>query len=294
MDPIRLLQPKPCPQRLIRIGGDGDGAYLIPDDLAGIEACFSPGVYDSKAFEDELASRYGIRSHLCDFSSSPEQLKTPLIERLQTFEPLWLDTRGTPDSVCLDDWVQQHEPAPQHGDLMLQIDIEGSEVRTLLAASEDCLQRFRIIAIELHNLDALRHVGTWKWTMKLLMAQLWRLGIRPTLQQFQGNRLVRRALLKAERNLEPYLIGRLLIKLNQTHRCVHAHANNNCHYTFTDERTGMNIPSLLELTYLRRDRFSHDTGLKSSTPIQPSIPHPLDIINNRERPAALLNRHWLD
>lgn len=294
MDPIRLLQPKPCPQRLIRIGGDGDGAYLIPDDLTGIEACFSPGVYDSKDFEDELAKRYGIRSHLCDFSSSPERLKTPLVEGLQTFEPLWLDTRGTPDSICLDDWVQQHEPAPQHGDLMLQIDIEGSEVRTLLAASEDCMQRFRIIAMELHNLDALRHVGSWKWTVKLLMAQLWRLGIRPTLQQFQGNRLVRRALLKAERNLEPYLIGRLLIKLNQTHRCVHAHANNNCHYTFTDQRTGMNIPSLLELTYLRRDRFSNDTGSNSRTPIEPSIPHPLDIINNRERPAALLNRHWLD
>ena len=46
--------------------------------------------------------------------------------------------------------------------------------------------------------------------------------------------------------------------------------------------------------FFARDRFSHDSSLNSSTPIQPSIAHPLDIINNRERPAALLNRHWLD
>jgi hypothetical protein len=250
-------------------------------------------VYDSKDFEDELASRHGIRSHLCDYSSSAERLKTPLMPGLQTFEPLWLDTRGTPDSVCLEDWVQRHEPAPPHGDLMLQIDIEGSEVRTLLATPEACLQRFRVIAMELHNLDALRHLGSWKWSVKLLMAQLWRLGIRPTLKHLQGHRLVRRALLKAERNLEPYLIGRLLIKLNRTHICVHAHANNNCHFTFTDQRSGMNIPSLLELTYLRRDRFSQGASSTASAPIAPSLPHPLDIINNPERPAALLNRHWL-
>ena len=26
------------------IGGAGDGGYLVPDDLDGIEYCFSPGV----------------------------------------------------------------------------------------------------------------------------------------------------------------------------------------------------------------------------------------------------------
>ena len=44
------------PYKLIRLGGRGDGAYLLPDDLQDIQACFSPGVSDSKLFEPK--SRY--------------------------------------------------------------------------------------------------------------------------------------------------------------------------------------------------------------------------------------------
>ena len=41
---FQLLKPKASKTPLIRIGGDGDGSYLVPDDLEGITACFSPGV----------------------------------------------------------------------------------------------------------------------------------------------------------------------------------------------------------------------------------------------------------
>ena len=40
---------------LIRLGNDGDGGYLVPDDLNGIEACFSPGVAGNVNFEKALA-----------------------------------------------------------------------------------------------------------------------------------------------------------------------------------------------------------------------------------------------
>ena len=39
-----LMKPKACPSPLVRIGGCEDGAYLVPDDLKGIESCFSPDV----------------------------------------------------------------------------------------------------------------------------------------------------------------------------------------------------------------------------------------------------------
>lgn len=52
---FEIIRPKSCPFRLKRIGGSQDGAYLIPDDLVGIEACFSPGVNCIKLFEDELS-----------------------------------------------------------------------------------------------------------------------------------------------------------------------------------------------------------------------------------------------
>ncbi len=52
---------------LIRVGGDADGGYLIPDDLAGIEACFSPGVDTVATFERDMVAR-GIPCHLIDAS----------------------------------------------------------------------------------------------------------------------------------------------------------------------------------------------------------------------------------
>ena len=50
-----------------RLGPDGDGGYLVPDDLAGIEYTFSPGVSTESGFEAALAAR-GQRVFLADYS----------------------------------------------------------------------------------------------------------------------------------------------------------------------------------------------------------------------------------
>jgi hypothetical protein len=148
---LEVLRPKPCPFPLLRIGGEGDGAYLVPDDLQGLQACLSPGVQNRKDFEDELVLRHGIPCHMCDYSSDESGFTTPLIPGLQTFRKAWLDAAGTPDSITLDSWVQELSPDPQH-DLMLQMDIEGAEYRNLLSTDPSVLARFRIIVIELHHL----------------------------------------------------------------------------------------------------------------------------------------------
>jgi hypothetical protein len=46
IDLIRSLHPIDSGVPLIRLGPDGDGGYLIPDDLNGIQYCFSPGRFD--------------------------------------------------------------------------------------------------------------------------------------------------------------------------------------------------------------------------------------------------------
>lgn len=149
-----LLAPRPCPFELIRIGGSGDGAYLVPDDLVGIDACFSPGVNNSKDFEDALVRQFGIKCHMCDFSSDPSRFKTPLIEGMQTFTKKWLDTNGSSDSISLAEWIGENSPFSSK-DLILQMDIEGAEYRNLLSADQSTLSRFRIVVIELHGLLAL-------------------------------------------------------------------------------------------------------------------------------------------
>lgn len=62
-----LLHPRVTDKKLIRLGPNGDGGYLIPDDLIGIEACFSPGVSDISGFEKECANR-GMKVFLADKS----------------------------------------------------------------------------------------------------------------------------------------------------------------------------------------------------------------------------------
>jgi hypothetical protein len=146
---FELLKPKASKTPLIRIGGDNDGSYLVPDNLDGIAACFSPGVSRIKYFEDFLADRYGIQSHMCDFSCDVDELKTSLKPGMQTFVKKWLDVRPGENSISLEDWLQDHD---SQGDLLLQMDIEGAEYRNILATSERTLARFRVIVLEVHGL----------------------------------------------------------------------------------------------------------------------------------------------
>ena len=146
---FELLKPKASKTPLIRIGGDIDGSYLVPDDLDGIAACFSPGVNRIKYFEDFLADRYGIQSHMCDFTCDVEEFKTPLKPGMQTFVKKWLDVSPGEDSISLEDWLRDRD---SQGDLLLQMDIEGAEYRNILATSEGTLARFRVIVLEVHGL----------------------------------------------------------------------------------------------------------------------------------------------
>jgi len=149
---LQLMVPSPCSRPLVRIGGEGDGAYLIPDHLEGIEACFSPGVADCTALEQELADRHGIPSYLCDASVQPETLRLDADHHI--FSGLWLGTHDGEETQSLDAWVLG-SPHGHSQDLLLQMDIEGSEYGALLACSDSVLARFRILVLELHFLERL-------------------------------------------------------------------------------------------------------------------------------------------
>lgn len=131
---------------LIRVGGDHDGGYLLPDDLDGIAAGFSPGVDVMVTFDSEMAAR-GIPMFLADASVSGIAVPHPLL----TFERLYVGAQTRGDTISMQDWIARH--APTEGDLLLQMDIEGAEYDTLLAMRDADLARFRVVALELHGLD---------------------------------------------------------------------------------------------------------------------------------------------
>lgn len=161
---VNFLRPKRSPFPLRRVGGSNDGSYLIPLDLEGIEDCFSPGVENRKNFEDALVEKFGIRTHLMDFSSDPNEFQTPLISGMQSFEKKWLSSRSDSDSMTLSTWVDSRAQG-NDSDLLLQMDIEDAEWEVLANTPLEVLGRFRIAVIEFHGVQRaidskwLREVG---------------------------------------------------------------------------------------------------------------------------------------
>ena len=146
---IRKLRPVSPGIDLIRLGPQGDGGYLVPDDLAGIEACFSPGVADCSDFEKDCAN-LGMRVFMADKS-----VEAPATSHVKfSFIKKYIGAFTDGDFVTMDDWVDASLPGSQ-SDLMLQMDIEGYEYQTLLSMSERLLRRFRVIVIEFHDLPRL-------------------------------------------------------------------------------------------------------------------------------------------
>lgn len=135
---------------LIRIGSENDGGYLIPNDLNGITACFSPGVDINSSFEKELLKREGIPSHLADYSvDGPPQGFTA-----KSFLKKYLGAFDDDIYITLDNWVSDNTQLKVSEDLLLQMDIEGGEYTTVLRASDETLKKFRIIIIEIHDVEA--------------------------------------------------------------------------------------------------------------------------------------------
>jgi hypothetical protein len=146
---IRKLRPQDCGKELIRIGADRDGGYLIPNDLAGIEYCFSPGVSTRSHFEDHLAN-LKIRSFLADYSVAAPPVSRPEF----TFDKKYLGANDRDNFFTLATWKNKYLEG-YTGDLLLQMDIEGFEYEVILSTPPELLNQFRIIVIEAHSLDKL-------------------------------------------------------------------------------------------------------------------------------------------
>jgi hypothetical protein len=144
---LKSLYPVKTKYELIRVGGDNDGGYLLPNDLSGIATCFSPGVDVTASFEQDLLNR-GIRSHLADWSVDAP----PAGLEVASFEKKFLSGVNDDQFMTLEFWVRNK--GNYLGDFILQMDIEGHEYETILAAPINILRRFRIIAMEIHNAEA--------------------------------------------------------------------------------------------------------------------------------------------
>lgn len=146
---LKSLAPMRTDHALIRLGAAGDGGYLVPDDLAGVQACFSPGVSSVSAFERACADR-GMKVFLADKTVAGPAESHPLFH----FTRKHVGATTDDGVMTMADWVRQ-SVGDSTSDLLLQMDIEGAEYETLLATPDELLRRFRVVVIEFHWLDHL-------------------------------------------------------------------------------------------------------------------------------------------
>jgi hypothetical protein len=234
---VSLLQPVKSPCPLIRIGGDRDGGYLVPDDFDGVGACFSPGVAESAHFELALANR-GIESFMIDYSVDDAPIKHDLFD----FEKLFLGIKTDGEKyIRLDDWIA--EKLESEEDLVLQMDIEGAEWAVLADVTPEVLRKFRVISVEIHDLDA---VLTNPYGLQFAEA--------------------------------------IFTKIRSDFAPVHIHPNNSAGEL---NYMGVQIPRVLEITFLRNDRFQNSLELQ-----RVQVPHPLDVPNVPSRKDIKLKPEW--
>ncbi|QUT04892.1 FkbM family methyltransferase [Sphingobium phenoxybenzoativorans] len=141
---VRRMRPMQSSIPLRRLGGANGGGYLIPDDLEGIKACISPGVWIECTF-DEAVADLGLDVLIADAAADGP----PARHDRFTFTKKSVDSFTGDDRITMDDLCRNIRPGE---DLLLDMDIEGAEYRVLSAISDDLLSRFRIMTIEFHHL----------------------------------------------------------------------------------------------------------------------------------------------
>jgi hypothetical protein len=164
LDFLASVKPIKTNHDLIRLGGDADGGYLVPDDIEGVEVCFSPGVSKVATFEEDLTER-GVKCFLADHSVDAPPVKNKLFD----FEKKYLGPYESEIFMTLEGWI--NDKAPNESDFILQMDIEGAEYGVLLGTSLETLKKFRVLIIEFHKLDALYDIMGYE-LIRLAFAKL--------------------------------------------------------------------------------------------------------------------------
>ena len=160
---LELLYPINCEKDLIRLGPEKDGGYLVPDDLDGIEACFSPGVSKVSGFEKDCANR-NIKVFLADASVNAPTETDDLFD----FIPMFIGSMNNDSYLTLDKWVNSKIPDTSK-ELLLQMDIERAEYEVFHSLSEKTINRFRIMVIEFHDLDEI-----WNYPFFKVMSRVFK------------------------------------------------------------------------------------------------------------------------
>lgn len=148
LNSLKNLLPFETNHKLIRLGEESDGGYLIPDDLEAVEFCYSCGVGYVTEFEKQLYQKYSIKSVLID----PNNLPQNIFPKKAKYYQKYLDFVDSEKNMHINNFLY---PEPKN-EIILKVDIEGDEYENFISLSDNYFKKIRILVIELHDLRNLR------------------------------------------------------------------------------------------------------------------------------------------
>jgi hypothetical protein len=156
---LEELQPvKLAGCELARFGGAYDGGYLLCGNLLGETAvAYSYGIDGRDSWGCSVSRRHGVTVHQYDCFNTNEPLCNG---GAFAFHPECVGNRNeTIDGREFDTLASQ---IARNGDdgkrLVVKMDIEGAEWRTLLAAPDSLLDDVDQLVVEFHGVDRRRHL----------------------------------------------------------------------------------------------------------------------------------------
>ena len=136
-------------RKKVRIGGNHDGGYVIPDCVLQCDTAISIGIGDNVNFDLELAN-HGI--NVLQFDHTVEE--SPIFHPRFVFEKKGWGAHTEGDFLDFNDLFSRFKSISP-GKALLKFDIEGDEYAALATTDPNLLAYFDIIVCEIHWLDRL-------------------------------------------------------------------------------------------------------------------------------------------
>ena len=97
-----------------------------------------------------MLNRKSINSHLADYSvnAAPEGFEP------KSFIKKYIGSINNDIFITLESWVKSQWEYDLNYDFILQMDVEGAEYQIILSTPDEILKRFRIITMEVHNVES--------------------------------------------------------------------------------------------------------------------------------------------
>lgn len=143
---LRLLLPLSLGQSITwkRFGSDGDGGYMMQDDILNSDICLSFGVGDNFSFDLDIAKKCH-EVWMFDHTVNNLKISQPNIK----FNQIGISHQISSNYTTIDEILKK---VPSDSDIILKMDIEGSEWKVLSNLDNTLFPRFRQIIVEFHDL----------------------------------------------------------------------------------------------------------------------------------------------